>query len=89
MFNLYKCDEKPSNRLRFSKVFRDPKFEYVEPIFPKQGKNHTLLYGHNGFAFENLEPGSYFFMVCFLGFEDQRKYMIRVVGDDLKLEILK
>ena len=85
MFNLYKR-EKPSSRLDLQYI--DPEAEYIRPMFPKNGENCFTTYCHNGFAFK-LEPGSYFFMVNYSGFEDRRKYMVRVVGDDLKLEILK
>lgn len=85
MLNLYKR-EKPAGRLDARYV--DPKAEYVRPIFPKNGENCRAQYCHNGFAFK-LQPGTYFLMVNYSGFQNERKYMIRAVGEGLKLEMLE
>ena len=85
MLNLYKCEEKPTSRLRNPNVYYS---KFVQPLFPNNGRNCFTTYTHNGFAYK-LEPGSYFFWVNFSKIYSKRKYMIRVVGDDLKLEMLK
>ena len=82
MFKVFKC-EKPSSRQSWSELSQA---EYVQPTFPSWESFH--MYCHNGFVFKDLQPGSYVFMVNYSGFKDERKYMVRVVGNDLKLDML-
>ena len=84
-FKLFKC-EKPSSRLECWELIQAESSQ-VKPTFPSDDDLH--LYCHNGFVFKDLQPGSYVFMVNFCGFQDERKYMMRVVGNGLKLDILK
>ena len=85
MFNLYKR-EKPAGRLDMRKV--DKKSEYIQPIFPKNVEYCRTQYCHNGFAFK-LQAGTYFVVVNYSGFQNERKYMVRAVGEGLKLEMLE
>ena len=99
--NLYKVDEKPTNRQNHM-----DRASYVAPLFPKAGfyktsidfwktkSNHLkngfncmVPYIHNGWAFK-LEAGTYLLSVLYHGFNNRRKYTIRAIGDDLTLEML-
>ena len=40
------------------------------------------------FAFK-LQAGTYFVVVNYSGFQNERKYMVRAVGEGLKLEMLE
>ena len=85
MLNLYKRDPVPTERLDLRYV--DPKLEYVKPLFPKNGKNCCVTYLHNGWCFK-LKAGTYFLMANYR-VPNERKYMIRVIGEGLKLNLLK
>ena len=85
--NLYRRDEKPTKRVPV--WFVDPKIreQYVRPLFPNRGENCWTPYVQNGYCYQ-LQPGHY---ICSVNFAvpEKRKYMIRALGEDLKLELLK
>ena len=85
MLNMYTRDQVPVKRLDLR--YADPTLEYVKPLFPKNGKNCCVIYLHNGWCFK-LKAGTYFLMASFR-VPDQRKFMVRVIGDGLKLTTLE
>lgn len=50
-------------------------------------KIRLTSYLHNGFCFR-LKKGTYLMMACYV-VPDDRRYMIRVIGDGVKLELLE
>ena len=84
MLNLYNREEVPENRLNLR--FVDPTLKYIEPLFPKHGKNCQVPYLHNGWCYQ-LTAGTYFIHATY-NVPDERKYTFRVIGEGVTLKLL-
>ena len=84
MLNLYNREEVPEKRLDLRYV--DPTLEYIKPLFPKNGKNCQIPYLHNGWCYQ-LAAGTYFISASY-NVPDERKYMFRVIGEGVSLNLL-
>ena len=84
MLNLYTREEVPEKRLDLRYV--DPTLEYIKPLFPKNGKNCQTWYHHNGWCYQ-LAAGTYFISAAY-NVPDKRKYMFRVIGEGVSLNLL-
>ena len=83
MLQLYKCDKlhKTKRNLR-----KDALGTYIDPLFPKNRERSCVQYSHNGWVYQ-LEAGNYFIALVYY-VSDQRKYMFRAIGKDLKMKSL-
>ena len=60
---------------------------FVDSLFPKVGRNYHLNYKQNGSCYQ-LKAGNYLLHICYT-VPDERKYMIRVIGQGVTLKLLE
>ena len=68
-----------------------PKFNstltFVESLFPRVGRNTHYVYKQNGSCYQ-LKAGNYLLHICYT-LPEERKYMVRVIGQGVTLKLLE